>query len=104
MGQLFERIREYGKGRFYGSHIFQDLVEAGILYGAVFDNEKTVAFQPELLQNMENKLTDFYPKGEHLKDIIGVYSVKDVGCRIYHDMKKERLVCVFCLARSGMYI
>ena len=70
-------------------------MEAGILYGAVFDNEKTVAFQPELLQNMENKLTDFYPQGEDLKDIIGVYSVKDDGCVIYHDMKEERLVCVF---------
>lgn len=79
----------------YGSHIFQDLVEAGILYDAVFDNEKTVVFQPELLQNMENVLTDFYPEGENLKDIIGVYSVKDVGCRIYHDMKEERLVCIF---------
>lgn len=78
----------------YGSHIFQDLVEADILYGAVFDNEKTVVFQPELLQNMENKLTDFYPEGETLKDIIGVYPVKDTGCMLYHDMEEERLVCI----------
>ncbi|MBR5730985.1 MAG: phosphoenolpyruvate synthase, partial [Firmicutes bacterium] len=33
----------------YGSHIFQDLVEAEILYTAVFDNEKTVHFAPEKL-------------------------------------------------------
>ena len=33
----------------YGSHIFQDLVEAEILYTAVFNNQKTVHFHPEKL-------------------------------------------------------
>lgn len=79
----------------YGSHIFQDLVEAGILYGAVFDNEKTVAFHPEMLKDLDNKLTDFYPEGGSLKEIIGVYSTEDINCTIYHDMKAERMVCSF---------
>lgn len=93
--EVAERRAGYMPELSYGSHIFQDLVETGILYGAVFDNEKTVVFQPQLLQSMENMLTDFYPQGENLKDIIGVYSVKDAGCMLYHDMKEERLVCVF---------
>lgn len=93
--EVAERRAGYMPELSYGSHIFQDLVEAGILYGAVFDNEKTVAFQPELLGNRENILTDIYPKGAELKDIIGVYPVKDAGCMLYHDMKEERLVCVF---------
>ena len=42
---------------------------------------------------MENKLTDFYVEGESLKDIIGVYSMEDINCTIYHDMKEERIVC-----------
>lgn len=95
--EVAERRAGYMPELSYGSHIFQDLVEAGILYGAVFDNEKTIVYQPELLENMENMLTDFYPEGEALKDIIGVYSVKDAGCMIYHDMKEERLVCVLSL-------
>lgn len=78
----------------YGSHIFQDLVEAEILYGAVFDNEKTVEFHPEYLKEFDNCLTEYYPKGEELKDIIGVYSVGDRDCHVYHDMNEERLVCV----------
>ena len=61
--------------------------------GAIFDNEKTVAYHPELFNNMENKLTDFYVEGESLKDIIGVYSMEDINCTIYHDMKEERIVC-----------
>ena len=77
----------------YGSHIFQDLVEAGILYCAVFDSEKTVAFHLELLKNLENKLTDFYTEGDSLKEIIGVYSMEDINCTIYHNMKGERMVC-----------
>ena len=30
----------------YGSHIFQDLVEAEILYTAIFNNEKTITSHP----------------------------------------------------------
>lgn len=78
----------------YGSHIFQDLVEADIIYGAVFDNEKTVAFHPELIQKMENKLTDFYLEGKDIQEIIGLYQVEDMNCTVYHDMKEERLICV----------
>ncbi len=34
----------------YGSHIFQDLVEAGILYVAIFESSKTRSFHPEFLR------------------------------------------------------
>jgi len=78
----------------YGSHIFQDLVEAGILYAAVFENEKTLIFEPEKIQSLKNCLTDFYPEGENLKEIIGIYSVADRESYVYHDMKNEHLLCV----------
>lgn len=78
----------------YGSHIFQDLVEAGILYNAVFENEKTLVFAPEKIRMLENRLTEFYPEGEPLKNIIGIYSVSDRQSYVYHDMKEEHLLCV----------
>lgn len=78
----------------YGSHIFQDLAEAQILYGAVFENEKTRVFAPEKIQQIENRLTDFYPEGESLKPVIGIYSVGERECFVYHDMRKEHLVGV----------
>lgn len=78
----------------YGSHIFQDLVEANILYGAVFDDEKTKAFHPERLQSLENCLLEFYPEGRGLESIIGVYDVSERECFVYHDMKDEHLLCV----------
>ena len=91
--EMAEKRAGYMPELSYGSHIFQDLVEAGILYCAAFDNEKTVAFHPELLKKLENKLTDFYPEGESLKGVVGVYSMENINCTIYHDMKGERMVC-----------
>ena len=78
----------------YGSHIFQDLVEAGILYVAVFENEKTRVFRPDMLKEMDNKLLTYYSKGEEIQDIIGVYDVSDRDSFIYHDMAEERFVCL----------
>lgn len=78
----------------YGSHIFQDLVEEGILYAAVFENEKTLAFHPEKIRKLNNCLTEFYPEGEALKDIIGIYCVTDRESFVYHDMRNEHLLCV----------
>ncbi len=77
----------------YGSHFFQDLVEAGILYNAIFENEKTIAFHPGLLTEYDNLLCDYDPNLEELKDIIQVYDVSDKDFRLCNDMKKERLLC-----------
>ena len=77
----------------YGSHFFQDLVEAGILYIAIFENEKTLAFRPELLKEYENRLTDLDPKLEEVKDIVQVFDVSERDFRLCNDMKKERILC-----------
>ncbi|MBQ2066481.1 MAG: phosphoenolpyruvate synthase, partial [Clostridiales bacterium] len=43
----------------YGSHIFQDLVEAEILYTAVFNNSKTIHFHPEKLSDSPDVISEF---------------------------------------------
>jgi hypothetical protein len=77
----------------YGSHFFQDLVESGILYNAIFENDKTKIFNVELLKNCKNILEEFDPKYENLKDIIRIYDVRDMGFMLCNDMKKERIIC-----------
>ena len=77
----------------YGSHFFQDLVEAGILYVAIFENEKTLSFNPGMLEGLENHLCDFGPELEELKDIIKVMDVSGLDFRLCNDMKKERILC-----------
>ncbi|MBQ9518663.1 MAG: phosphoenolpyruvate synthase, partial [Firmicutes bacterium] len=78
----------------YGSHIFQDMVEAEILYAAVFENECTKHFRPDMLKNIENTAGNYCADIDDIKDIIGVYDVSDKNCRLYHDMKTEHLLCV----------
>lgn len=41
--EIEEKKAGYNPELSYGSHIFQDLVEAEILYTAIFSNEKTLA-------------------------------------------------------------
>ena len=75
----------------YGSHIFQDLVEAEILYTAVFGNEKTIHYAPEKLGSSTDIVSEFDPDGA-LADIVHVYDVSDRKCEVYHDVANERLL------------
>ncbi len=80
----------------YGSHFFQDLVESGILYTAIFENEKTRIFQPELLKGFKNLLEDPAHPYHAYQDIVGVYDVSGENIRLYHEMNegRGRTLCV----------
>ncbi|MBQ3379815.1 MAG: phosphoenolpyruvate synthase [Clostridia bacterium] len=75
----------------YGSHFFQDLVEAEILYTAVFNNEKTLHFAPEKLKGQKNILKEI-DENSQLEEIVFVYDVSSCGCRLYNDIKNEHLL------------
>ncbi len=75
----------------YGSHIFQDLVEAEILYTAVFHNEKTIHFSPEKLELSKDIAADF-EQDPRLTDIVHVYDVSDRECHVYNDVANEHLI------------
>ena len=76
----------------YGSHIFQDLVEAGILYTAVFEGESTISYQPENLREFKDITKTITTLPEELKDIIQVYETTDDHLTLYYDMEQERLL------------
>ena len=75
----------------YGSHIFQDLVEAGILYTAVFSNDNTLHYAPEKLQGCK-ELTGEFEKGTELSDIVHVYDVSDSSFEMYNNMTEGHLL------------
>lgn len=77
----------------YGSHIFQDLVEADILYTAVFEDEKTRHFHPEQLAGLPDSITEYGEDGKKYTGIVHIYDVSDAGCMLYHDMNEEHLMC-----------
>jgi hypothetical protein len=79
----------------YGSHFFQDLVESGILYNAIFENEKTVAYHPEKLAGCPDAFADLVKNGAGLEDVVKVYDVSALDVRLCSDLKTERVLCFF---------
>ena len=75
----------------YGSHIFQDLVEAKILYTAVFGNEKTIRYAPEKLRSSPDLASEFTDSAE-LADIVHVYDVSGRECEVYNDVANQHLL------------
>ena len=92
--EMAESRAGYNPELSYGSHIFQDLVEAQILYTAVFPGEKTVHFHPELLKRMKNIISGI-PQGEKWQDIVFLADVSETDCTLYHDLTNGRVLLHF---------
>ena len=80
----------------YGSHIFQDLVEAGILYTAVFEGNHTIAYHPEILESDPERIRDITeeitkPAEEHA-GILRVFDCSASEMTLYYDLTEERLL------------
>ena len=76
----------------YGSHIFQDLVEAGTLYTAVFEGSSTLHFHPEMLKEGPNAVGLFADNADGLRDIVFIRAASDAAFRLYYDMATEHLL------------
>ena len=77
----------------YGSHFFQDLVESGILYNAIFENNKTKVFNTSLLDKYNNEIEKFDMSFASLKGIIKVYDTAGQNVFLCNDMKSEKIIC-----------
>lgn len=73
----------------YGSHFFQDLVETGIFYVALFDNKDNVVFNEDSLKKLKNIASEF--SNSINIDVVKVYSTK--GLEIYSDIKEQIVIC-----------
>ena len=79
----------------FGSHMFQDLVEADIYYGAIFENEQRLAFNKSLFDNYPNKLHEINPNlDEELYHMIKVINFDNNELEFYHDMKNDESKCI----------
>ena len=75
----------------YGSHMFQDLVEAEIRYGAIFGNEKTLCYQPDLFRDLPDRFPEICPDCQELWGIVQVREVN--GLAYYLDSVSNYAVC-----------
>lgn len=74
----------------YGSHFFQDLVESGVFYIALFKEQEGVIFHEERLKG-ENLLAKILPESAEYEHVIKVIDVK--GMELYSDICRQRVFC-----------
>ena len=80
----------------FGSHLFQDLVEANMIYCAVFEDSHTLVRRTELLQeadDLADSLAEKYGLG-NLRGVVHVYDVRGRNCQFCHDLEKEKALLI----------
>ncbi len=81
----------------YGSHFFQDLVETGIFYAAIFGGRPGVTYRPDLALARPNLFGDLVLDAEPgLAEVIHV--ARFDGLELYSDIISQRVVCALTSA------
>ena len=77
----------------YGSHFFNDLVETGIYYSAVFPAIEGVIYNTEIFCGKQNMLTALLPESEKFAGVISVLDFASDELVLMADIISQRLVC-----------
>jgi len=71
----------------YGSHFFQDIVEAGILYSAIYRGEYEVEFNEKLLASLNDIHNQIAECDEMINNVISVYDLSEYNAALYSNIK-----------------
>ena len=75
----------------YGSHMFQDLVEADIYYAAIDERDGGLGVNVELLQRLPQD--ELATAGSAFANVVRVYRTRGTGLTLWHDAVSNRSVC-----------
>ena len=78
----------------FGSHFFQDLVEADIFYLALFPEGKGVHFDKAWLDNQSNCLEGLMPASGKYKQVVKVVHLKQ-PLQLMSDIVSQKLLCLY---------
>jgi len=79
----------------YGTHFFQDLVETGIFYIAIFPGEKDVIFNMQWLDKFTNQLDELAPNAAKYRDVVKVFDVSRENLKILADVVNRKVICYY---------
>jgi len=89
----------------YGTHFFQDLVEANIFYMPLYPNLSTTFFNPDIFQNFKNKLSELVPAYLRFESILRVYHIpecyKDHYFHVYMDRENQKSIGFIDLKKNS---
>ncbi len=75
----------------YGSHLFQDLVEADIFYSAIWNDRRTHIYREGLFADLPNVFPEACPDLEPLFSIFRVTEPEDLY--YFHDVRSGKTLC-----------
>jgi hypothetical protein len=81
----------------YGTHFFNDLVEAGIIFLPVFPDDRESRFNTEFFESSPNSLAAFMPRAERFSGVIKLIDVAAATggrlAQVVADPRSQRAVC-----------
>lgn len=77
----------------FGTHFFQDLVESGIFYASIFEDDNTIKFNADFFNNTKNILLNILDGSSEAVEIVKVYDVSEIGLFLFSDIISNRTVC-----------
>ena len=72
----------------YGSHFFQDLVETGIFYTAIYQGERGCAFNEALFDRYPDRYREL-TGDERYEGVVKVYDLGENGAILYSEMESQ---------------
>lgn len=83
----------------YGSHMFQDLVEADVFYAAIHENRQTKLYQPNILLQYPNQYDTLFPDRPEYREIIHICDLTEQPAQLYLDSVHGEALCL--IAATG---
>ncbi len=77
----------------FGTHFFQDLVETGIFYVALFPDREDVVFNRGWLDARENRLSALLPDSKRYEGVVTVQDVGESALYLMADIISQRVLC-----------
>ncbi len=77
----------------YGSHFFQDLVEADIFYLALFPESRNCFVNEPWLRTLPNALEGLMPASSRYKNVVKVFRAPEEGLQLMADVVSQKLLC-----------
>ena len=79
----------------FGSHFFQDIVEADIFYAAIFNGEENVIFNPKIILDKPNLLNEILNPAEssekNMEQVIHLAQTN--GLTLYSEITSQKIIC-----------
>ena len=79
----------------FGTHFFQDLVETGIFYVALFPEDPGVLIDQRFFDAMPGTLRKLVPEYKKYDSVVKVFDAKKEGLKLAADILSQKVVCYF---------